>query len=71
MPAHPMPMLIAHGIEVVVSNDDPGAFGNLGLSYDFFQVLVASEVTGLLGLGVIARRSLEVRIWIFSSDGLH
>ncbi|KZV90219.1 Metallo-dependent hydrolase [Exidia glandulosa HHB12029] len=59
MPAHPMPMLIAHGIEVVVSNDDPGAFGNLGLSYDFFQVLVASEVTGLLGVGVIARRSLE------------
>jgi len=62
MPAHPMPALIAHGVEVVISNDDPSAFGNLGLSWDFFQVIVSSEVTGLSELGVIARRSLEVRL---------
>ncbi|EJD43037.1 adenosine deaminase [Auricularia subglabra TFB-10046 SS5] len=59
MPAHPLPILLGHGIEVVISNDDPAAFGNLGLSYDFYQVLVASEVTGIIALGTMARRSLE------------
>jgi adenosine deaminase CECR1 len=33
-------------------------FQNMGLSFDFYQVLVASEVTGLLMLGHLARDSI-------------
>ncbi|KAH8117190.1 adenosine deaminase-related growth [Phellopilus nigrolimitatus] len=34
-------------------------FGNMGLSFDFFQVLVSSDITGLITLGDLARQSLE------------
>ncbi|KAG1756381.1 Metallo-dependent hydrolase [Suillus paluster] len=55
---HPLPIIMNQGIPVVLSSDDPAMFNNMGLSFDFFQVLVASEVTGLLTLGQMARDSI-------------
>lgn len=76
MPMHPLPSLINHGIPVALCSDDSAVFGNMGLSFDFFQVpyyissagvylrwlqvLVASEVTGLIQLGEMARDSIRV-----------
>ncbi|KAL5511778.1 hypothetical protein ACEPAH_4996 [Sanghuangporus vaninii] len=59
MPAHPLPILLNHGVKIALNSDDPSVFGNMGLSYDFFQVLVASEITGLITLKALARHSLE------------
>ena len=58
---HPVASMMNHGISVCLSSDDPAAFGNLGLSFDFYQVLVSSEQTGLITLGEIALDSLKVR----------
>ncbi|OJA20418.1 hypothetical protein AZE42_07492 [Rhizopogon vesiculosus] len=58
MPMHPLPVIMNQGIPVVLSSDDPASFNSMGLSFDFFQVLVASEVTGLLTLGQMARDSI-------------
>jgi len=60
MPMHPLPILLNHGVPVVISSDDPSVFGSMGLSYDYFQVIVASEATGLIMLGEMARDSLLV-----------
>lgn len=57
---HPLPILLNNGVPVTLNNDDPSIFGNFGLSYDFFQVLISSEVTGLMTLADIARRSFAV-----------
>ncbi|EPS97019.1 hypothetical protein FOMPIDRAFT_1129241 [Fomitopsis schrenkii] len=59
MPAHPLPILVNHGVHVSLCSDDPAVFGNMGLTFDFFQVLVSSEVTGLLTLGEFARDSIK------------
>ncbi|KAI0063425.1 adenosine deaminase-like growth [Artomyces pyxidatus] len=59
MPMHPLPIMLNNGIPVALSSDDPAVFGSMGLSYDFFQVIVSSEVTGLITLGQMARDSLE------------
>ncbi|KAH9932261.1 Metallo-dependent hydrolase [Fomitopsis serialis] len=59
MPAHPLPILVNHGIHVSLCSDDPAVFGNMGLTFDFYQVLMASEVTGLLTLGEFARDSIK------------
>lgn len=59
MPMHPLPILLNNGIPVALCSDDPAVFGNMGLTYDFFQVLAASEVTGLIALGEMARDSLK------------
>ncbi|TFY61302.1 hypothetical protein EVJ58_g4596 [Rhodofomes roseus] len=59
MPAHPLPILVNHGVHVSLCSDDPAVFGNMGLTFDFFQVLMASEVTGLLTLGEFARDSIK------------
>ncbi|KZT07988.1 adenosine deaminase-related growth [Laetiporus sulphureus 93-53] len=59
MPTHPLPILVNHGVHVALCSDDPAIFGNMGLSFDFFQVLVASEVTGLMTLGEFARDSIK------------
>ncbi|KAI6028501.1 Metallo-dependent hydrolase [Pisolithus orientalis] len=58
MPMHPLPILLNHGVPVALSSDDPAIFQNMGLSYDFYQVVVASEVTGLLTLAHLARDSI-------------
>ncbi|KAI0945708.1 hypothetical protein AcW1_001866 [Taiwanofungus camphoratus] len=59
MPMHPLPILVNHGVRVALCSDDPAVFGNMGLSFDYFQVLVASEVTGLLTMGEFARDSIR------------
>lgn len=59
MPAHPLPVLVNHGVHIALCSDDPAVFGNMGLSFDFFQVLVASEVTGLITLGEFAKDSIK------------
>ncbi|KAJ7272018.1 hypothetical protein B0H12DRAFT_1092439 [Mycena haematopus] len=56
---HPLPILMNNGLPVALCSDDPAAFGNMGLSFDFYQVLVASEVTGLTALRELARDSLK------------
>ena len=66
---HPIASVLNHGIPVCLCSDDPSAFGNLGLSFDFYQVLVSSEQTGLITLGEIALDSLKVGY--FSSNGDH
>ncbi|KAF9469287.1 hypothetical protein BDZ94DRAFT_1303779 [Collybia nuda] len=59
MPMHPLPILLNNGVPVALSSDDPSVFGNMGLTFDFFQVLVSSEVSGLSTLRQFARDSLE------------
>ncbi|KAN0077187.1 hypothetical protein V8E55_011042 [Tylopilus felleus] len=58
MATHPLPALMSQGVPVVLASDDPAMFNNMGLSFDFYQVLVTSEVTGLITLGQIARDSI-------------
>ena len=60
IPMHPIASIMNHGIPVCLCSDDPSAFGNLGLSFDYYQVLVSSEQTGLITLGEIALDSLKV-----------
>ena len=38
MPMHPLPAIINHGVPVALCSDDPSVFGNMGLTFDFFQV---------------------------------
>lgn len=38
MPMHPLPILVNHGVRVALCSDDPAVFGNMGLSFDYFQV---------------------------------
>ncbi|CAE6353735.1 unnamed protein product [Rhizoctonia solani] len=59
MPMHPLPVLLNNGLSVALCPDDPSVFGNMGLSFDFFQVIVASEITNILSLKQLARQSLE------------
>lgn len=58
MHMHPLPIILNQGIPVVLSSDDPAIFNSMGLSFDFFQVLVASESTGLLTLREMAWNSI-------------
>ncbi|KAF8637377.1 hypothetical protein AX17_002876 [Amanita inopinata Kibby_2008] len=59
MPMHPLPIMLNNGIPVALSSDDPGTFGHMGLTFDYYQVLVSSEITGLSTLGALARDSIE------------
>ncbi|PYH44061.1 Metallo-dependent hydrolase [Aspergillus saccharolyticus JOP 1030-1] len=58
---HPMPALQARGVPVSLNNDDPAILGHggNGLSYDFYQVLIAFENTGLGGLATMAEDSVR------------
>ena len=64
MPAHPLPVLLNYGVPVSLNSDDLAVFDTMGLSYDFYQVLVSSEVSGLSTLAQLALDSLQV-----SGDG--
>ncbi|KAI0351486.1 Metallo-dependent hydrolase [Trametes cingulata] len=50
MPMHPLPAIMNQGVHVALCSDDPAVFGNMGLTFDFYQVFVASEVNGLATL---------------------
>ncbi|KAI0028515.1 hypothetical protein K488DRAFT_58421 [Vararia minispora EC-137] len=58
IPAHPLPAVINQGVPVCLNSDDPAVFGSMGLTYDYFQVFVSSEVSGVLTLAQLARDSL-------------
>jgi adenosine deaminase CECR1 len=45
MPMHPLPIVINNGIPVALCSDDPAVFGNMGLSFDFFQVCFRQQVS--------------------------
>jgi hypothetical protein len=45
-------------VPVTLNSDDPAVFDAMGLSYDYFQVLVSSEATGLITLAQMARWDL-------------
>ncbi|KAL1743471.1 hypothetical protein HDZ31DRAFT_83400 [Schizophyllum fasciatum] len=59
MPMHPLPIMLNHGLPVALCSDDPATFGNMGLTYDYFQVLAASELNGLMTLGELAKDSIK------------
>jgi len=59
MPMHPLPIMLNNGIPVALCSDDPGTFGHMSLTFDYYQVLVSSEITGLSTLGVLARDSIQ------------
>lgn len=40
MPMHMLPILVNSGVPVALCSDDPAVFGNMGLTFDFFQVIV-------------------------------
>ncbi|KAF5389871.1 hypothetical protein D9757_003578 [Collybiopsis confluens] len=59
MHMHPLPILLNQGVPVALCSDDPSVFGNMGLTFDYFQVLAASEITGLIQLGEMAKDSIK------------
>ncbi|KAJ3712255.1 hypothetical protein C8R42DRAFT_687427 [Lentinula raphanica] len=59
MHMHPLPVLLNQGVSVALCSDDPSVFGNMGLTFDYFQVLAASEITGLIQLGEMAKDSIR------------
>ncbi|KIK59537.1 hypothetical protein GYMLUDRAFT_44494 [Collybiopsis luxurians FD-317 M1] len=59
MHMHPLPILLNQGVHVALCSDDPSVFGNMGLTFDYFQVLAASEITGLIQLGEMAKDSIK------------
>jgi len=38
MPMHPLPALLNNGVPVALCSDDPAVFGNMGLTFDYYQV---------------------------------
>lgn len=44
MPMHPLPVILNRGIPVALCSDDPSVFGNMGLSFDFYQVSGYAQV---------------------------
>ncbi|KAH9001100.1 hypothetical protein EDB92DRAFT_1931707 [Lactarius akahatsu] len=56
MPMHPLSAMINQGVPVTLN---PSVFGTKGLSYDFYQVFVSNETTGLITLKQIALDSIE------------
>lgn len=59
MPMHPLPIMLNNGLPVALCSDDPAVFGSMGLSYDYFQVLASSDLSGLMTLGELAQDSIK------------
>ncbi|KAL8730209.1 MAG: hypothetical protein Q9181_004740 [Wetmoreana brouardii] len=59
--SHPLPALLARGVRVALSNDDPAILGvgKNGLTHDFWQALQGWENLGLEGLGSLAENSVR------------
>jgi adenosine deaminase CECR1 len=60
--SHPLPALLAHGVPVSISNDDPGILGQMetaSMTHDFWQVLQAYDNVGLEGLGDLAETGVR------------
>lgn len=55
---HPASGYLARGVPVVLSNDDPGVFGNDGLPFDFWEAVMAWDLD-LRALKQLARNSLR------------
>ncbi len=55
---HPANQYLRDGVTCVVSSDDPGVFGNDGLSYDFWEALLAWDLD-LADLKRLALNSIE------------
>lgn len=47
MPMHALPILLNNGVPVALCSDDPAVFGNMGLTFDFFQVRGMNLITRL------------------------
>ena len=47
MPMHPLPAMLNSGVPVALCSDDPAIFGNLGISFDFYQVCAESFMFGV------------------------
>lgn len=47
MPMHPLPALLNQGVPVALCSDDPAVFGNMGLTFDYFQVRSKSSLLSL------------------------
>ncbi|KAL9612933.1 MAG: hypothetical protein Q9167_002516 [Letrouitia subvulpina] len=59
--AHPLPALLARGVDVALCNDDPAILGvgKVGLTHDFWQALQGWDNLGLEGLGSLAENSVR------------
>ena len=59
--SHPVPALIARGVDVALCNDDPAILGHgmNGLAHDFWQALQGWDNLGLEGLGSLAENSVR------------
>lgn len=60
MPMHSIGTLLNHGVPVTINSDDPAIWGSTGISHDYYQVMISSEVSGLMTLYEMAKRSIEV-----------
>ncbi|CAE6526222.1 unnamed protein product [Rhizoctonia solani] len=67
---HPLTTLLNHGIPVVLCPDNPAAYGYAGLSLDFFQAMIISKHSNLLGLKQLAKQSLEYSTLNVKDKGL-
>lgn len=68
--SHPLPALMANGLDVTINNDDPGILGQKAsgsLTHDYWQVIQAYDNVGLGGLGALAETS--VRFGAYGEDG--
>jgi adenosine deaminase CECR1 len=59
--SHPLPALLARGVQCSLSNDDPTILGQrvVGMTHDFWQALQGWENLGLAGLGALAENSVR------------
>jgi len=61
MQNHPLPALLAQGVQVALCNDDPAILGRykVGMSHDYYQAIQALDNLGLEGLGAMAENSVR------------